>query len=539
MCNQLKKLDTEVCEGVIREQGPVIHKVITTMDIPGRDGQLICGAVIGSCPYPEVSEWNVPFPKPKPSENRSQEQIKSEGKTFTVLQLSDWHIDFDYLPGSEVNCNRPICCRAASTDNKNITKKASMWGEYTCDSSLGLIESLLRHIPKVEPNIRFSIFTGDIPPHDVWSTLPFGKTQFIQDQSYELFHSQFDSPLLINSNVFPTVGNHESAPANIFPLEHSNIPSKKAYLDLKWLYKSLATNWQSWLGPDINSFVQSNTGSYVARPVPGLKLISLNTNFCYILNWWLYQQPVQKDPNGILAWLVNALQDSEDRNERVWIIGHIPPGDGTCFHDYSNYYSQIIDRYSHIISAQFFGHTHKDEISLFYRSKQEKTAENAISVAYIGPSVTPLIDLNPGFRTYKVDTKTFEIVDSITYIADLDKFVDKDSEPNWHVEYSAREAYNSSRAQITSPTSPLSASWWHNVTVDMENNEATFNKYHLFTSKSSPIIKECDENCRKNTICGIRAGNSEHRCDHLVNIYGRERYIAEPHLCGIPLTRKA
>jgi hypothetical protein len=28
-----------------------------------------------------------------------------------------------------------------------------------------------------------------------------------------------------------------------------------------------------------------------------------------------------------------------------------------------------------------------------------------------------------------VDTKTFEIVDSITYIADLDKAVDKDSEP--------------------------------------------------------------------------------------------------------------
>lgn len=151
----------------------------------------------------------------------------------------------------------------------------------------------------MEPNIQFSIFTGDIPPHDVWSTLPFGKTQFIQDQSYELFHSQFDSPSLINSNVFPTIGNHESAPANIFPLEHSSIPSRKTYLDLKWLYKSLATNWQRWLGADINSFTQSNTGSYVTRPMPGLKLISLNTNFCYILNWWLFQQPTQKvNPNG-------------------------------------------------------------------------------------------------------------------------------------------------------------------------------------------------------------------------------------------------
>ena len=56
---------------------------------------------------------------------------------------------------------------------------------------------------------------------------------------------------------------------------------------------------------------------------------------------------------------MNELQQSEDDKERVWIIGHIAPGDNTCFHDYSNYYNQIVDRYSHIISAQFFGHTHK------------------------------------------------------------------------------------------------------------------------------------------------------------------------------------
>ncbi len=41
-----------------------------------------------------VEQWNVTFPKPKP--DLAQKPIESEGKTFTVLQLSDWHIDPEY-----------------------------------------------------------------------------------------------------------------------------------------------------------------------------------------------------------------------------------------------------------------------------------------------------------------------------------------------------------------------------------------------------------------------------------------------------------
>jgi sphingomyelin phosphodiesterase len=56
---------------------------------------------------------------------------------------------------------------------------------------------------------------------------------------------------------------------------------------------------------------------------------------------------------------VEQLQESEDLGERAWIIGHIAPGDSTCFHDYSNYYHQIVERYApHVIAGQFYGHTH-------------------------------------------------------------------------------------------------------------------------------------------------------------------------------------
>jgi sphingomyelin phosphodiesterase len=58
--------------------------------------------------------------------------------------------------------------------------------------------------------------------------------------------------------------------------------------------------------------------------------------------------------------MIQHLQLAEDQGKRVWIIGHIAPGDNTCLHDYSNYYYQIVERYApHVIAGQFFGHTHR------------------------------------------------------------------------------------------------------------------------------------------------------------------------------------
>jgi sphingomyelin phosphodiesterase len=57
--------------------------------------------------------------------------------------------------------------------------------------------------------------------------------------------------------------------------------------------------------------------------------------------------------------------------------------------------SQVINRYEKTVAAQFYGHTHFDEFSLFY---DEEVPSRPVGVAYIGPSVTPYYDLNPGYR---------------------------------------------------------------------------------------------------------------------------------------------
>lgn len=50
-------------------------------------------------------------------------------------------------------------------------------------------------------------------------------------------------------------------------------------------------------------------------------------------------------------------------------------------------------RYESTITGQFFGHTHVDEFQMFY---DEATMSRPLGVAFIAPSVTTYINLNPG-----------------------------------------------------------------------------------------------------------------------------------------------
>lgn len=118
----------------------------------------------------------------------------------------------------------------------------------------------------------------------------------------------------------------------------------------------------------------------------------------------------------------------------------------------------------------------------------------------MGPSLTPLTNLNAGFRMYEVDSATFDVLDAHTYVlpsfrsflrktssashftlflfcslvvmelcswrSDVNSFPELDSQiangPTWVHEYSTREAYG---ANITwGANDPLNATWWHLVT---------------------------------------------------------------------------
>lgn len=185
--------------------------------------------------------------------------------------------------------------------------------------------------------------------------------------------------------VFPAMGNHERAPANLY--EQAKIlrilykicgssqlngfflirfPTIEQDSTMSMFYNDIDTLWRRWLPSNVSSTVK-HAAYYSALVRPSFRIISLNMNACSNLNFWLLRNST--DPYGQLQWLIVELQAAEMAHEKVHIIGHIPPGSTDCLKTWSRNYYEIIARYEDTVAAQFFGHTHFDEFEVFYDPK--------------------------------------------------------------------------------------------------------------------------------------------------------------------------
>lgn len=105
----------------------------------------------------------------------------------------------------------------------------------------------------------------------------------------------------------------------------------------------MAEQWSKWLPNDTQSTIQKG-GYYTVVHRTGLRIVALNSNVCYVMNWFLVYDDV--DPFDQLAWLVTVLQDAENKGETVLILGHVPSNDNSCWRVWSQQFRRIVDRYT-------------------------------------------------------------------------------------------------------------------------------------------------------------------------------------------------
>ncbi|CAG0912347.1 unnamed protein product [Notodromas monacha] len=145
--------------------------------------------------------------------NPSVFQVRREaksGQTFKVIHISDTHYDPDYQAGSNAVCGRPLCCRSSNGSPVRSSEGAGKWGDYRdCDTPKILLENLLSHIAANHQDASYVIWTGDIPPHNVWSITREEALQNLRDtvQIFEEHLSAFQ--------IYPALGNHEAEPVNM------------------------------------------------------------------------------------------------------------------------------------------------------------------------------------------------------------------------------------------------------------------------------------------------------------------------------------
>jgi hypothetical protein len=136
-----------------------------------------------------------------------------------------------------------------------------------------------------------------------------------------------------------------------------------------------------------------------------------------------------------------------------------------------------------------------------------QNAANALSIGWIGPSVTPLTNLNSGFRVYEVDTGDFNIYEAYTFYSNVSSYSSlQNTGPTYSLEYSTRDTY---AAQADWPaTAPLNATFWHKVTEAMEKNLTLISLQNSYQGKLSTRSPNCTSvACQKAKICYMRSGS--------------------------------
>lgn len=216
----------------------------------------------------------------------------------------------------------------------------------------------------------------------------------------------------------------------------------------------------------------------------------------------------------MFTWMINELQHAEDHAERVWLIGHIPSGwtGKGPMPNPTNLFYQIVDRYSpHVIANVFFGHTHEDQFMVYYaHNGTVQDDASALATGWIGPSVTPLTNLNSGFRLYEVDTGDFNVYEAYTFIADVEAFSGLNDTgpggPVFRLEYSSRKTYGGPAGWPGD--APLNATFWHRVTEAMERDMSLISLQNTLQGKMSGKSPRCEsKECFEAKVCYMRSGS--------------------------------
>ncbi|OMP82605.1 Sphingomyelin phosphodiesterase 2 [Diplodia seriata] len=515
LCKEYQLHSNSTCEEDFAADtfGSIWTQVLRFADLSGSDGRYICNSLSSTfCPGQKTAPLDTTtlFPKPKPANATAP---KASGKRVKVLHMSDFHLDPRYSAGSEANCSASMCCRTdvenSALGSSQISFPAPLFGAYTCDTPYDLGLAALQAVApltgtsKDEP-LAWTIYTGDLLSHDPQTQLSRAYTEYTETSVYGMLKKYVTGP------VFPALGNHDSNPEAID--SPHNLPGPLGQQQ-SWNYDHVAGLWQheGWIGPEEAAEARLHYGAYSIKNHHGLRIITFNTDFWYKSNFLTLINTTDPDNSGMFNWMIDELQAAEDAGERVWIVGHVLSGwDGTNpLPNPTDLFYQIVDRYSpHVIANVFFGHTHEDQFMIYYANNGTvRDAEHALTSGWIGPSVTPLTNLNSGFRLYEVDTGTFDITDAWTFVANVSAFPDLSATgPTYGLEYSTRDAYGP--AADWPAEAPLNATFWHRVTEAMDANHTLVSIFNTYQGKGSVMTPNCTSDaCAEAKICYMRSGS--------------------------------
>ncbi|KAI3400221.1 hypothetical protein diail_4106 [Diaporthe ilicicola] len=498
--------------------GAVWTQVLAKADFAGLDGRYICSSLSTKfCSAPPVISVKATFPKEKPD---GVSVPARSGKRAKVFHLSDMHLDPRYEAGTEGDCTSSPCCRPSSALSNGsllaVEIPAPLYGWFRCDSPYYLALAALQSIGPLTGTSQddppaMTFYTGDMVTHAPSQVqLSQAFVEDVEDSLLQMFKAYIGGP------IYAALGNHDSSPENN-DAPHAIDNNGPLGEQFSWNYDHISQLWEhyGWINSSTQAEAAVHYGAYAVTHPLGVRIITLNSDFYYKSNYYAFLHIADPDYSGIFTFLIDELQKAEDAGQRAYVVAHVLTGwDGTNpTPGGSDYFYQIVERYSpHVIAGVFFGHTHEDQAFIYYSNNgTNQSAENAVANAWVGPSLTPLTNLNSGYRMYEIDTGSFEVMEAYTFYSDVSKFSSLEgSGPTWEFEYSTREAYGT--AAGWGENEPLNATFWHRVTEAMEKDRSLVSLQNTYQGKSSVMSPNCtNQACAEARICYMRSGSKSSR----------------------------
>ncbi|KAJ0066504.1 hypothetical protein NL108_013972 [Boleophthalmus pectinirostris] len=404
--------------------------------------------------------------------------VIAHGTIGRFWHITDLHWDPTYDPSKEPNS---VC---ASNFNRPASN-AGTFGDYVCDSSWNLISSSISAMKATLPDPDFIVWTGDDTPHVPNEQLGEEAVLGIINNLTYIIKQHFPK-----TKVYSALGNHDFHPKSQLPAASHNIYNKTSEMWKEWLH----------LGSQ-ETFRQGGFYTEELLNRTGYRMIVLNTNLYYDQN---KVTEGMEDPAGQFAWADHILTEAANKKEKVYIIGHVPPGffekkrgKPWFIAKFNEQYLKLIQKHHAVILGQFFGHHHTDSFRMIYNSD----GSSPVSTIFLTPGVTPWKTLlpgvvdganNPGIRLFEYDTETLLVKDMVTYYLNL-TFANEAQE-RWEKEYRLTESFQVPDA------SPLSM---HKILERIAHDNCYLQKYYEYNSVSNGL-NECDKNCRIDHVCAAR-----------------------------------
>ena len=386
----------------------------------------LAGLFIGLVQIPRsLAQVALPASAPKA---RSASSAQGEGRTIPALFVSDIHFDPFHDPAKVQELITAPVTRwqsILSTPPSPNQPKAFDALQQTChargvDTPFPLLRSSLEAMRSRQPDAEFMTVSGDLIAHAFscrYNTLvpgsnPSDYQSFVEKtMAFVMAELRASFP---GMPVYAALGNNDTGCGDYQLNAGSDFLAKVGRIVAEGLP----------LSRQQQALKEFGKGGYysvsMAEPMHRTRLIVVNDLFLSPEYSTCAGKPDSAAATEEMTWLEHQLAEVRKSGDKVWVMGHIPPGidpfstvakfKNVCGGEApvvflsSDKLADLMVEYADVIRLGIFAHTHMDEMRLLGPESGGRLAEGERRVAIkVVPSISPVDGNNPSFTVASIN----------------------------------------------------------------------------------------------------------------------------------------